>query len=63
MPICPECESPLDFDPEEVDEGDVLNCDECGIELEVVGTDPLELARVEEEEGAEDEDYDEEEKE
>jgi alpha-aminoadipate carrier protein LysW len=53
MPICPECESALDFDAEEVDEGDVIVCDECGTEFEVVATDPLELSKV-------DEDYDEE---
>ena len=48
MPICPECESNLDFDVEEVEEGDVIVCDECGTEFEIVATDPLELARVEE---------------
>ena len=48
MPICPECESNLDFDVEEVEEGDVIVCDECGTEFEIVATDPLELSRVEE---------------
>lgn len=52
--ICPECESALDFDEEEVEEGDVIVCDECGTEFEVVATDPLELAKV-------DEDYEDEE--
>lgn len=55
MPVCPECESALDVDTEDVEEGDVVSCDECGTELEVVGTDPLELSRVDEE-GYEDED-------
>jgi alpha-aminoadipate carrier protein LysW len=54
MPICPECESVLDFDEEEIDEGDVVVCDECGTEFEIVATDPLELSKVEE--GYEDED-------
>jgi alpha-aminoadipate/glutamate carrier protein LysW len=54
MAICPECESPLDFDEEDVEEGDVIICDECGTEFEVVATDPLELSKVEE--GYEDED-------
>jgi alpha-aminoadipate carrier protein LysW len=54
MPICPECESALDFDEEEVEEGDVIVCDECGTEFEVVATEPLELTKV-------DEDYDDEE--
>ncbi len=51
--ICPECESALDFDEEEVEEGDVVVCDECGTEYEIVATDPLELSKVEE--GYEDE--------
>lgn len=48
MPICPECESALDLDVEEVEEGDVVVCDECGTEYEIVATDPLELSKVEE---------------
>jgi alpha-aminoadipate carrier protein LysW len=47
MPVCQECESPLDFEEDEVDEGDVVVCDECGTEYEVVATDPLELSKVE----------------
>jgi alpha-aminoadipate carrier protein LysW len=47
MPSCPECETDLNVDVEELDEGDVVACDECGSEFEVVGVDPLELARVE----------------
>jgi alpha-aminoadipate carrier protein LysW len=49
MPTCPECESPLDFEVEEVDEGDVIVCDECGTEFEVIATDPLEIAKVDDE--------------
>jgi alpha-aminoadipate/glutamate carrier protein LysW len=48
MALCPECENPLDFDEEDVEEGEVILCDECGSEFEVVTTEPLELARVEE---------------
>ncbi len=47
--LCPECESPLDIDTEDVEEGDSVTCDECGTEYEVVATDPLELANVDEE--------------
>ncbi len=54
MPSCPECENNLDIEVDEVEEGDVIACEECGTEFEVVGIDPLELSRV-------DEDYDEEE--
>jgi alpha-aminoadipate/glutamate carrier protein LysW len=54
MPLCPECESTLDIEEDEVDEGDVIVCEECGSEYEVVTTDPLELVKVDE--GYEDED-------
>jgi alpha-aminoadipate carrier protein LysW len=54
MTSCPECENNLDIDIEEVEEGDVVACDECGTEYEVVGVEPLELSKVEE--GIEDED-------
>ncbi len=49
MPSCPECESDLDIEIDEVEEGDVVACEECGTEFEVVGVEPLELARIEEE--------------
>ena len=52
--LCPECDTALDIDTEDVEEGDSVTCDECGTEFEIVATDPLELARV-------DEDYDEDE--
>ena len=55
MPVCPECENALDVDTEEVEEGDVISCDECGTEFEVVATEPLELSQVDGE-GYEDED-------
>jgi alpha-aminoadipate/glutamate carrier protein LysW len=64
MPTCPECENDLDIELDEVEEGDVVACDECGTEYEVVGVEPLELSRVDDglEEGDEDS-YDEEEEE
>lgn len=58
MVSCPECESNLDIAEDEVDEGDIIACDECGSEFEVVTTSPLELSRV-----ADDEDEEEEEEE
>lgn len=54
MPSCPECENELDIEVDEVEEGDVIACEECGSEFEVVGIEPLELARVED--GFDDED-------
>ncbi len=48
MPSCPVCENDLNVEIDEVEEGDVVACEECGTEFEVVGVEPLELARVEE---------------
>jgi alpha-aminoadipate carrier protein LysW len=58
--ICPECESDLDIEAEDVDEGEIVSCPECGTDLEVVTTEPLELVAVEQED-EDDEDEDEEE--
>ena len=56
MVECPVCEGKIDVDEEDVDEGDSISCDECGADLKVVGTDPLELESAEEvEEDEEDE--------
>jgi alpha-aminoadipate/glutamate carrier protein LysW len=57
MPTCPECENDLDIELDEVEEGDVVSCEECGTEYEVVGVDPLELTKVGDETEEEDEDY------
>jgi alpha-aminoadipate carrier protein LysW len=46
----------IDVDEEDVDEGDTISCDECGADLRVVGTDPLELESAEDLEEDEDED-------
>lgn len=48
MPSCPECENELNLELDEVEEGDVVACEECGTEYEIVAVEPLELARVEE---------------
>jgi alpha-aminoadipate carrier protein LysW len=55
MVICPECESDLDIEEDEVDEGEVVSCPECGTDWEVVAVEPLELTRVEEEDDDDDE--------
>jgi alpha-aminoadipate carrier protein LysW len=57
MVNCPSCDAVIDVDQEDLDEGEVLTCDECGSTLNVVGLDPLEL----EVEGDVDEDEDEDE--
>ena len=57
MVTCPRCEGSIDVDEEDVDEGDTISCDECGADLRVVGTDPLEVESAEQaEEEEEDED-------
>ncbi len=58
MVTCPVCDGAIDVDEEDVDEGDTLSCDECGADLKVVGTDPLELESAEDlEEEEEEEDF------
>ena len=59
MASCPECESDLDIELDEVEEGDVVSCEECGTEYEVVAVDPLELSRVGDDEDDEDEEEEE----
>ena len=46
--VCPECDNPLTIDTEEVEEGETVQCDECGADLEIVSVDPLEIAVVDE---------------
>lgn len=47
---CPECDARIDLEEDELDEGDLITCDECGAEFRVLGLDPLELEPVEDEE-------------
>lgn len=63
MANCPECENGLDIELDEVEEGDVVTCDECGTEYEVVGVEPLELAKVDGDLVEDDEPFEEEEEE
>jgi alpha-aminoadipate carrier protein LysW len=53
---CPECGEDVHVDVE-TDKGDIVECDECGIELEVVGLDPIELDVAEEDYYDEDDDF------
>ena len=43
MAICPECEFEIDIDELDVDRGDTLECDNCGVTLEIIGLNPIEL--------------------
>lgn len=56
MVACPECETDLDIDPEELDEGEIVTCPECGSDFEVVTTEPFELAPVSDDDDDDDDD-------
>ena len=63
MVLCPECETDLDIDEDDIDEGDVVSCAECGSDFEVITTSPLELNKVADEEDDEEDEEEEEEEE
>ncbi len=44
--VCPECDNPIVVDTDDVEEGETVQCDECGADLEIVSVDPLELVAV-----------------
>jgi len=63
---CPECGAEIDVDEDEVEEGEILNCAECEVELEVTQVHPVHLILIsddddEDEEEADDEAEDDEE--
>jgi len=39
---CPECSEDVYVDADS-EQGDVISCDECGADLEIVGLDPIEV--------------------
>jgi alpha-aminoadipate carrier protein LysW len=45
--VCPECHEDVYVDADS-EQGDIVSCDECGVDLEVVGLDPFELDLYEE---------------
>ena len=59
MVNCPLCNTGIDVDEDELDEGDSLICEDCGANLNVTGVSPLELSPgdTDEEDDDEDEDY------
>lgn len=57
MVTCPKCDASIDVEEEELDEGDVLSCDECGAALTVASLNPVEL-KSDEEADEDDEDFD-----
>ena len=50
MILCPECESDLDIDEDEVEEGEVVSCAECGTDFEIITVNPIELKTVDDDE-------------
>ncbi|HUX09151.1 MAG TPA: hypothetical protein VMW51_00835 [Terriglobia bacterium] len=51
MPTCPECDATIDIEEDQLEEGRTIECPECGAELEVVGTEPVELEALGNSEG------------
>jgi lysine biosynthesis protein LysW len=58
MATCPECDADIDIDESDIEEGDQVDCPDCGESFVVTGTEPLELEIADEDD---DEDEDEEE--
>jgi alpha-aminoadipate carrier protein LysW len=61
MAICPECEFEIDVDEYDVERGDTLDCDNCGVTLEIIGLNPIEFEVAsddDEDEDDEDDDLD-----
>ncbi|MCX6550225.1 MAG: hypothetical protein NTY02_04305 [Acidobacteria bacterium] len=63
MANCPECDFEIDVDEYDVDRGDTLECDNCGVTLEVIGLNPIEFESVTDEDEDEDDEEDDEEEE
>ncbi len=47
---CPECAAEIELDADSVMVGEIIDCPDCGVELEVVNTQPLTLELAPEEE-------------
>jgi alpha-aminoadipate carrier protein LysW len=56
MVVCPKCKSEIDVEEEELEEGELLSCLECGVDFEVDSVEPLKLMKVSDEEEADAED-------
>lgn len=66
MITCPACAADIDVEEEDLDEGDLFDCTECGANLRVASLKPLELVAVKDDAAFpddEEEDFDEEEEE
>ena len=54
MVNCPKCDAVIDVEEEDLDEGDVLSCDECGASLTVASVNPVELETEDDKDGDDD---------
>ncbi len=43
MVRCPQCGGVLDLEEDEVEEGEILSCPECEVELEVISVSPVQV--------------------
>jgi lysine biosynthesis protein LysW len=55
---CPECDAEVDVDEVDADVGDEVSCPECGQNLVVSGTDPVELEFADEDDEEDDDESD-----
>ena len=56
MVVCPKCKSEIDVEEEELEEGELVSCLECGGDFEVDSVEALKLTQVSDEEEADEED-------
>jgi len=56
MAHCPECEAAVDIEADDVEEGQLISCPECGADLEVVNTNPIEFDLADDEDMEEEDD-------
>lgn len=60
MITCPACSADVDVEEEDLDEGDLFDCTECGANLRVASLKPLELVAVKDDAAFEDDEEDDE---
>jgi alpha-aminoadipate carrier protein LysW len=60
MAICPACDAEID-EVEDAEKGEIVSCPDCGVDLEVVDINPVELEVVSDIDEDDEEDYDEDE--
>ncbi|MBI5417562.1 lysine biosynthesis protein LysW [Candidatus Poribacteria bacterium] len=49
MTRCIECNADIDI-PKDIECGEIIECDNCGVELEIISVNPLKIRIFEEEE-------------